>query len=65
MKKYFIILLILNFLWSSDNITWEVLTEQPVFIKVLQSNYPHCHAEIIIDAPIDDILKFIEDVNNY
>ena len=65
MKKYFIILLILNFLWSSDNIGWEVLTEQPVFIKVLKSNYPHCHAEIIIDAPIDDILKVVEDVNSY
>ena len=65
MKKYFIILLILNFLWSSDNIGWEVLTEQPVFIKVLKSNYPHCHAELVIDESIDDILKVIQDVNSY
>ena len=65
MKKYFIILLILNFLWSSDNIVWEVLTEQPVFIKVLKSNYPHCHAELVIDESIDNILKVIQDVNSY
>ena len=65
MKKYFFILLILNFLWSSDNINWEVLSEQPVLIKVLKSDYPHCHTELIVDESIDDILRVIEDVNNY
>ena len=65
MKNYFVILLILNFLWSSDNINWEVLSEQPVLIKVLKSDYPHCHTELIIDESINDILRVIEDVNNY
>ena len=44
---------------------WEVLSEEPVFIKVLKSDYPNCQAEIVIDESIDNILKVIEDVNNY
>ena len=44
---------------------WEVLSEEPVFIKVLKSDYPNCQAEIVIDESIDNILKVIEDVDNY
>ena len=32
---------------------------------MLKSDYPHCHAELIIDESINDILRVIEDVNNY
>ena len=65
MKIYLSILLILNLFFASEDANWEVLSEQPVLIKVFKSDYPHCHAELIIHNSIDDILKVIQDVNSY
>lgn len=65
MKIHISILLCLNLFFASGNMNWEVLSEEPVFIKVLKSDYPNCQAEIVIDESIDNILKVIEDVNNY
>ena len=65
MKKYFFILLVFNFLISSDKSDWNILSEGPVLIKVMETDYPHCQSEIIIDDSISNILKVIEDVNSY
>ena len=65
MKIFLYILISFNLFFALDNVEWKILSENPVFIKVLKTDYPHCHAEIIIHEPIDNILKVIEDVNNY
>ena len=65
MKKYFFILLVFNFLISSDKSDWNILSEGPVLIKVMETDYPHCQSEIIIDESINNVLKVIEDVSSY
>ena len=65
MKIFLYILISFNLFFASNNMNGEVLSEEPVFIKVLKSDYPNCQAEIVIDESIDNILKVIEDVNNY
>ena len=65
MVRYFFIIFILNILIASDSMTWEILNEKPILIKVLRSDYPHCEAELIIDESIEAVLNIIKDVNHY
>tara|TARA_Y100001970_G_scaffold134911_2_gene166062 strand:+ start:60444 stop:61031 length:588 start_codon:yes stop_codon:yes gene_type:complete len=65
MKIFLYILISFNFLISSNESDWNILSEEPVLIKVMETHYPHCQAEIIIHETIDNILKVIEDVNSY
>ena len=64
MKKYVIILLIINCFLIADS-NWEVLNKEEVLIKVLKSDYPHCKAELLINHPMDRVLDVVEDIKNY
>ena len=57
------IIISFSFLNSSDN--WNILSKEPVLIKYLDSSYPMCHAELLINDSIENVLDVIEDVNNY
>ena len=55
------IIISFSFLISSDN--WNILSKEPVLIKYLDSSYPMCHAELLINDSIENVLDVIEELD--
>ena len=44
---------------------WEIVQKKKFWIGYLESDFPWCRGETIVNATIDEVLTVIRDVNNY
>jgi hypothetical protein len=67
--KHLLISIFFTLLFSSipieDSTPWNILQEGDINISYYWDKFPWCKATIEIDSSIDDILKHIENINNY
>jgi len=62
---YFLLNLLFGLPQDSNDDDWEVVQKKKFWIGYLESDFPWCRGETVVDATIDEVLTVIRDVNNY
>ena len=67
--KHLLISIFFTLLFSSipkiNSTSWNILQDNSIDISYYWDNFPWCKATIEIESSIDEILKHIENINNY
>ena len=62
---YFLLNLLLGLPQDSNDDDWDVVQKKKFWIGYLESDFPWCRGETVVDATMDEVLTVIRDVNNY
>tara|TARA_B100001146_G_C16062230_1_gene382645 strand:+ start:75 stop:695 length:621 start_codon:yes stop_codon:yes gene_type:complete len=62
---YFLLNLLLGLPQDSNDDDWDVVQKKKFWIGYLESDFPWCRGETVVDATMDEVLSVIRDVNNY
>jgi len=50
---------------DSNDDNWEIINNKKYWIGYLDSDFPWCRGETVVNATMDEVLNVISDVNNY
>jgi len=62
---YFLLNLLLGLPQDSNDDDWDIVQKKKFWIGYLESDFPWCRGETVVDATMDEVLTVIRDVNNY
>ena len=62
---YFLLNLLLGLPQDSNDDDWDIVQKKKFWIGYLESDFPWCRGETVVDATMDEVLSVIRDVNNY